>query len=111
MIETTGEPTSYAELWADAINETYGWAWDDDAEPFPLEREDLLPGEDWADAEQRVLMKAARLLRGYETSATFTASELDFVRHRMPAHEVHQSGAVAWVGENSTEKGAEAGER
>jgi hypothetical protein len=30
---------------------------------------------------------------------TFTGDELDIVRHLMPAHEVHQSGSAAWVGQ------------
>jgi hypothetical protein len=78
----------YADKWADAINETY-------TDP------DLgFCGEDFDDeAVRRVLAKAADCLRNGETH-TFTGDELDLIRHLMPAHEVHQSGAKRWVLEN-----------
>ena len=83
--------TTYAEAWADAINETYS-----DTEPEYFLTPDLLDGESDEDAEKRVLTKAAQCLRNC-IPATFTAGELDLVRHMMPAHVVHQSGAVRWV--------------
>jgi hypothetical protein len=85
---------TYAELWAGAINDTYS---DDDEEAYVTGA--ALDGESYDDAVRRILMKAARLLRGYDESATFTGEELDLVRYLMPAHEVHQSAAVAWVRE------------
>jgi hypothetical protein len=81
----------YADARLEAINETYkdpesdNWIWDD-----------LLDGESFHDAERRILTKAANCLRN-GVPTTFTAGELDLVRHMMPAHEVHQSGAVRWV--------------
>ena len=86
---------SYAERWADEINEVYGG----EAGGNILWPDDLLDGEDWEDAEKRILTKAARCLR-YDEPATFNAHELDVVRYLMPAHEVHQSGAVRWVLDN-----------
>jgi len=61
-----------------------------------LDDDDLLDGESYQDAERRVLTKAAECLRN-GVPATFTSGELDLVRHLMPAHVVHQSGAVRWV--------------
>ena len=84
---------TYAERWADAINETYS----EDLEPGNfLWPEDLLDGESYEDAAKRVLTKAAQCLRKC-VPATFTMGELDLVRHLMPAHVAHQSGAVRWV--------------
>lgn len=86
------EATTYADAWADAINETY-----DGAEAaYLLDDGDLLDGEGFHDAEVRIMKKAAQCLRN-GVPATFTAGELNLVRHLMPAHEVHQSGAVRWV--------------
>lgn len=78
---------TYADEWRDAINETY------DADyQYNL--------TDFTDEEvARILTKAAESLRN-GTPVTFTAGELDVVRHLMPAHEVHQSGAKRWVLEN-----------
>jgi hypothetical protein len=96
------EPT-YAEMWAGEINDTYAepeWA------SFNLLNEgDLQPGEDYREAEKRILGKAAKCLRA-GVPATFTAGELDLVRHLMPAHEVHQSGAARWVLDNYGVQGA-----
>lgn len=99
--EPTDEPT-YADLWRDAINETY------------TDRDDLgyvydcqQDGEDYDAAVLRILTKAADCLRGGATHS-FSGEELDVVRHLMPAHEVHQSGARFWVGQNFTAQGAEA---
>lgn len=44
------------------------------------------------------LVKAARALRGGET-VSLNGEELDIIRHLMPAHAVHQSGAARWVSE------------
>ena len=85
--------TTYAERWADTINETYVMRW---PEGEYLAPEDLQDGETYSDAERRVLNKAAQCLRN-GVPATFTGTELDLVRHMMPAHVVHQSGAVRWV--------------
>lgn len=92
--------TTYAEAWTDAINETYvyGDELGDYAENV-LQPDDLLDGESYEDAEARILAKAAKCLR-YGVPATFTAGELDLVRHLMPAHEVHQSYAVRWLLDN-----------
>jgi hypothetical protein len=70
---------TYADQWATAINETYTNARDD---YFWLSDDEVL----------RILRKAAECLRN-EIPQTFTAEELDLVRHLMPAHEYHQSGA------------------
>jgi hypothetical protein len=81
---------TYAEAWADAINETY--------EVYESEHSligELHDGETIRDAERRILKKAADCLRN-GVPATFTGVELDLVRHLMPAHEVHRSGAVRW---------------
>ncbi len=83
---------TYADTWADAINEAY-------EQPDPsyyLQEDDLLDGESFDAAGQRILTKAANCLRN-GVPATFTAGELDLVRHMMPAHAVHQSDAVRWV--------------
>lgn len=82
---------TYAERWAEAINETY------EADPDEV----VLPGtpqhgETADDAVERVLRKAAECLRDGKAH-TFTGQELDIVRIFMPAHEVHQSGSVRWV--------------
>jgi hypothetical protein len=84
---------SYADRWRDAINETYT-----DADPETLLWPDHEDDEDWdvEDEVRRVLTKAAECLRDGATH-TFTGPELDLVRHLMPAHEVHQSGAKRWV--------------
>jgi hypothetical protein len=87
------EPT-YAERWADAINETYTDV-DEYADQF-LMRDGLPDGEDEDAAIRRILTKAAECLRN-GVPTTFTGGELDLVRHLMPAHEVHQSGAKRWV--------------
>lgn len=99
----------YAELWADAINETYA---DGAAESlvylcqFDAEEDEKAPDdEDMIATIRRVLGKAANALRCGEP-ATFTGAELDLVRHLMPAHEVHQSGAVRWVLHNYGEASA-----
>jgi hypothetical protein len=87
--------SSYADRWADAISETYVAV---NPEDF-LNPDDLLEGEDQLAAARRILTKAAECLRdGVPT--TFTGPELDFVRHAMPAHVVHQSFAKRWVLEN-----------
>jgi hypothetical protein len=86
---------SYADLWADATNETYGEVQPDSI----LSDGDLIDGESLDDTTRRILTKAANCLRNGEPT-TFTAGELDLVRHLMPAHEVHQSGAVRWVMDN-----------
>jgi hypothetical protein len=88
------EPT-YAEQWADSINNVY-----DDEYALPLDDDDLEEGEDYEDAVKRILNRAACALRGYADEVTFTGRELDIVRHMMPAHEVHQSGSVRWVLDN-----------
>jgi hypothetical protein len=96
------EPT-YAELWAEEINNTYP------ADPALLEifMDDAAEeGEDDLAAIRRILGKAAECLRN-GIPATFTASELDLVRHLMPAHEVHQSGAKRWVLEAGLAGGVE----
>lgn len=93
---TTREPT-YAEVWADSINETYHT---DELPMLPLMDDDETDDENVEATIRRVLMKAARILRGYDKTATFTGPELDIVRHLMPAHEVHQSGSVRFVLEN-----------
>jgi hypothetical protein len=95
------ENMTYAERWAEAINETY-----DPESGYDLLEMELIdssePNENGAieidlyEAEKLILTKAARCLRD-GVPATFTAGELDLVRHRMPAHEVEQSGAVRWV--------------
>ena len=82
---------TYAEVWANAINETYT----DDAEEACV-TDAALDGESYEDAEKRILTKAAQCLRN-GIPATFTAGELDLVRHMMPAHVVHQSYAVRWI--------------
>ena len=82
-------PKTYADRWRDAINETY-------EEEGAYELHNLL----WPDADlQGTLTKAAECLRN-GVPTTFTGDELDLVRHLMPAHEVHQSGAVRWVLDN-----------
>lgn len=86
------EPT-YADLWRDAINQTYT--------NVParrlLDRNGAIRDDrDYAVEVGRVLEKAAQCLHN-GLPATFTSGELDIVRHLMPAHEVHQSGAVRWV--------------
>ena len=85
---------TYAERWADAINETYT---DDAREAAAIDCRQH--GEDDDAAILRVLTKAADCLRGGETH-TFSGDELDLVRHLMPAHEVHQSGTRRWVLDN-----------
>jgi hypothetical protein len=90
---TTTTPT-YADIWADAINETY-----DDFIEDCLVSDCRMDGEDYDDTIRRVLYKAADALRG-GIPATFTGEELDLVRHLMPAHEVHQSGTRRWVLDN-----------
>lgn len=88
----THDNNTYADVWAGSINDTYA----DAAESYYLPFEDLLDGETDHDAERRILTKAANCLRNGHP-ATFTGGELDLVRHLMPAHAVHQSGAVRWV--------------
>ena len=83
---------TYAEIWADSINDTYT----EDAE-VDYVTDAALDGETYEDVAKRILTKAAKILRGYEVSATFRGAELDVVRHRMPAHEVHLSGSMHWV--------------
>ncbi|GBE65997.1 hypothetical protein MFM001_24590 [Mycobacterium sp. MFM001] len=83
---------TYADLWRDAINETYT----DVAADLPIPLED---GEDYDAATLRILSKAADCLRGGATHS-FRGDELDVVRHLMPAHEVHQSLSRRWVLEN-----------
>jgi hypothetical protein len=86
---------TYAEIWADEINRVYD---SDDVVPDDFFGPgDLLDGESTDDAVHRILMKAARVLRGYDETATFTGRELDLVRYLMPAHEVHQSGTMRFV--------------
>ena len=99
---------TYAQLWAKAINETYDQG-SRDARVDDLFHIDGHGGdEDPLAVVRSVLNKAARLLRGYEETATFTGQELDLVRHLMPAHEVHQSGSVRWVLDNyGREEGSE----
>ncbi|TAM63540.1 hypothetical protein [Mycobacterium sp.] len=99
--QTADEPT-YADLWRDAINETYT-----DRDDLGYVHDCLQDGEDYEAAVLRILTKAADCLRGGETHS-FSGEELDAVRHLMPAHEVHQSGARIWVGQNFTAEGAEA---
>jgi hypothetical protein len=77
---------AYADQWASAINETYTHARDD---YFYLSGEEVL----------RILRKAAECLRN-EIPQTFTAEELDLVRHLMPAHECHQSGVYGFIHDN-----------
>jgi hypothetical protein len=76
---------TYADFWHNSINETY----DGDYEAYGH----CLPQEEIP----RVLMKAAKCLRGYTETVTLTAEEFDLVRYLMPAHEVLQSGSVRWV--------------
>jgi hypothetical protein len=93
---TDTENPTYADRWRESINETY---------PNDADEEGVLAWTFSVDAGAddvqafvlRTLTKAARILRGYDESATFTGEELDLVRHLMPAHEVHQSGSVRWV--------------
>ncbi len=93
------ETQTYAELWADSINDVY-----DNAEDLleclvmDSQREIELDGETYDDTIRRVLTKAAQCLRN-GVPATFTGTELDLMRHMMPAHEVHQSGSLRWVRE------------
>jgi hypothetical protein len=82
---------TYAERWADAINETYP-----DAQEAMSDRLAVDGDEDYDEVERRALTKAAECLRN-GVPATFTAVELDIVRHMMPAHEVHQSYAKRFV--------------
>jgi hypothetical protein len=95
---TTGTPdgdahNTYADRWADVINEVYS----EDLHPSDiLQPEDLREGESYEEAERRILKRAANVLRNGGPDS-FSANELDLVRHMMPAHEVHQSGAVRWV--------------
>ena len=91
---TTNEPT-YADQWCDPINETYADVWEV-ADCILVGRGELEDGEDVDDAIRRIVTKAAECLRN-GVPATFTGGELDVVRHLMPAHEVHQSGAKRWV--------------
>jgi hypothetical protein len=87
------EPT-YAEQWADAINRTYDdW---DGIQSCLIDCQQR--GEDGEATMRRVLKKVADCLRGGETRE-FSGSELDLIRHVIPAHEVHQSMARAVVGE------------
>jgi hypothetical protein len=97
----TDQPT-YADLWRDAINETYT-----DRDDLGCVHDCLRDGEDYEAAVLRILAKAADCLRGGATHS-FSGEELDVVRHLMPAHEVHQSAARFWVGQNFTAEGAEA---
>ena len=92
---------TYAEAWAEAINETYT----DDMCEFLVA---VIRGEGEGDGNEdddydstmlRVLTKAAQALRN-GVPATFTGPELDLVRHAMPAHAVHQSGSLRWVADN-----------
>jgi hypothetical protein len=89
MSAITEDHYTYAEMWADEINETY----ECENDFLGDSRDD---GEDAIGAEIRVLRKAAAALR-YGRLATFTGGELDFIRHRMPVHQVHQSGSVRWL--------------
>lgn len=89
------DPT-YAEMWADSINQTYTDAYD---AAVACIISDLDDDEDPNYAIRCALAKAAQCLRN-GVPATFTAGELDAVRHLMPAHEVRQSGAVRWVRDN-----------
>jgi hypothetical protein len=76
---------TYAETWADAINQTY------------TDPDETFCGQDFDhDDVREVLTKAADCLRDGATH-TFTGGELDLVRHLMPAHEVHQSGAKRFL--------------
>jgi hypothetical protein len=86
---------TYAQQWADAINEAYT---DCELSDF-LTADDKLDGEDDREAERRILTKAARILAGHDFEATFTGPELDAVRHLMPAHKVDRAGALRWVRE------------
>jgi len=81
--EPEDEQVSYADKWADRINEAY------------TNYEDDLDDATKADLK-RICTKAANCLRG-GVPTTFTPEELDVVRHLMPAHEVHQSMARRWV--------------
>ena len=73
-----GKPTrTYTERWADAINETYP----EDALDTCV-TDAAFDGESYEDAAKRVLTKAAQCLPN-GIPATFTAGELDLVRHRM----------------------------
>lgn len=90
QVEAGAQPT-YAEQWAEAINETYTNA-DEVVRGFV----DFLDCEDMDAVIRQVLTKAAECLRN-GVPTTFTGCELDLVRHLMPAHEVHQSGAKRWV--------------
>jgi hypothetical protein len=76
-----------------AVNQTYldAQSWD-----YMGAMDAALDGESDPDAERRILTKAAQALRN-GVPATFTGPELDLVRHLMPAHAVHQSGAVRWL--------------
>jgi hypothetical protein len=90
---------TYAERWADAINETYTDAREDPSGFMSLSYmtpDGVQHGEDNDAKVSRVLLQAADALR-LGIPATFTGEELDIVRHLMPAHEVHQSGAKRWV--------------
>jgi hypothetical protein len=80
-----------------SINETYDETYYGAREPdYYLDDTDLLDGETYADAERRVLAKAAECLRD-GGSVTLTRGELELVRHMMPARVVHQSYAKRWV--------------
>jgi hypothetical protein len=85
MSSDSDDQPTYADLWHDAINDTY-----EDCDDFINSL-----GFDEADVS-RILSKAADALRN-GVPATFTGPELDVVRHLMPAHEVHQSGAKRWL--------------
>ncbi|QNJ91529.1 hypothetical protein HZU40_09650 [Mycolicibacterium fluoranthenivorans] len=89
------DDATYAQLWADEINNTY-------TEPyFTVVTAFDLTGDQEPDVDaaiQEALIKAAKCLR-FGVPATFTHGELEAVRHLMPAHEVHQSMAARWMTE------------
>lgn len=89
-----GAEANHAESWANSINDSY-----EDQDPmYFLHDWDLEEGETYDDARDRILGQAARALRA-GVPVTFSGSELDLVRHLMPAHMVHQSFAARWVQE------------
>lgn len=101
---------TYAETWADSINETYtddpydvdvlAGEWLFDSEPFTPDMAGTTAEPHTHEEVRRFLLlalaKAAMCLRS-DVPATFTHPELDLIRHLMPAHVVHQSGSKRWV--------------
>ena len=98
--DNTDTTPTYADQWREAINETYTDREDLVSFLVTVDQGDLELDDDETveHAVSRILSKAPDALRK-GIPATFTGPELDLVRHLMPAHEVHQSGAIRWVRE------------